>query len=326
MVQPSIGTSNGASSSLGPPACRASPLDPLQRRELSLPALQRTAPVARLAAPHEVSRKFVYPQMAQATAAIDQAFPAPPSPADKVLFQLPVTKRGLEQLVLSLARYCQSPWRGTRELLETRFEYRALRLGRLSHLFQRAVDKAQHFHDTEALSALRGGAQEEIYQARPPVLGGRDVVSTSGSLRERAAPWEETTWGVPLLERRDRGFQWDYTLADAGPARRAGQKAAGGDLPCPGDLFPAEKSLTEWSSFLAQRARAGPVARQKIEHQYEQIERSCQRQTLGRPLYGARREEHQALRRAADVRVLVDWRGRDVLALAGPGWTERQER
>jgi hypothetical protein len=325
MVQQSIGTSNGVSSSLGPPACRASQLGPAQRRDLSLQALQRTEPVARLAAHHEVSRKFVYQQMAKATTAIDQAFQAPDSPEDKVLFQLPVTKSWLEQLVLSLALYCHSPLRGTMELLDTMFEYHDLSLGSLSHLFQRAVGKVRQFHTTEDLSTIRVGAHDEIYQARQPVLVGMDVVSTYCYWLEAAEHCDETTWGVHLLELQDRGLWVDYTIADAGQALRAGQKAAWGDRPCHGDLFHAEKSLTERSSFLANRARACTVARQKIEHKYEQIERSCKRQTLGRKLYLVRREEDKALALAADVRVLADWMGRDVLALAGPALAERQE-
>jgi len=122
MVQLSIGTSSDASSSFGPPACCASQLGPSQRRDLSLQALRRTEPVARLAAHHEVSRKFVYQQMEKATAAIDPAFAPAPSESAKILFWLPVTKDWLEQLVLSLALYCHSPLRGTMELLGyTRF-------------------------------------------------------------------------------------------------------------------------------------------------------------------------------------------------------------
>lgn len=325
MVQQSIDTSNGVSSSFGSSACRATQLDCLQRRDLSLQALQRTEPVARLATQHEVSRKFVYQQMAKATAAIDQAFAPVPCESAKILFWLPVTKDWLEQLVLSLALYCHSPLRGTMELLDTMFEYHDLSLGSLSNLLQRAVGKARQFHTTEDLSAIRVGAHDEIYQASQPVLVGMDVASTYCYLLEAVGHCDETTWGVHLLELRDRGLQLDYTIADAGQALRAGQKAAWGDLPCHGDLFHAEKSLTELSCFLANRARACTVARQKIEHRYEQIERSCKRQTLGRKLYLVRREEHKALALAADVQVLADWMGRDVLALAGPALAERQE-
>jgi hypothetical protein len=305
--------------------CSARQLDPWLRRDLSLQALCRAEPLTHLAARHAVSRKFVYQQMAKATAAVDQAFQPPDGPESQVLFRLPVTPEWLEQLVLSLTLICHSSYRGVQELLETMFDYQEVSLGHIHQLLRHAVGRARQVNATEPLSAIRVGAHDEIYQARQPVLVGMDVASTYCYLLEAVDHCDETTWGVHLLERRDRGLQLDYTIADAGQALRAGQKAAWGDLPCHGDVFHAEKSLTELSSFLANRARACTAARQKIEHKYEQIERSCQRQTLGRKLYLARREEYRALALAADVRTLADWMGRDVLALAGPALAERQE-
>jgi hypothetical protein len=127
------------------------------------------------------------------------------------------------------------------------------------------------------------------------------------------------------LELTDRGLHPDYTIADAGQALRAGQKAAWGALPCHADVFHAEKDLSELARFLTRRARGCSLARQKIERKYQQIERSCKRQTLGRKLSLARRQEHKALALAADVQVLVDWMCKDVLALAGGDLAERQQ-
>ena len=325
MVQQSIGKTRDASSSFGPPACCASQLGPSQRRDLSLQALRRTEPVARLAAHHEVSRKFVYQQMEKATTAIDQAFTPPSSEFDQILFWRPVTQDWLEQLVLSLTLICHSSYRGVMELLETMFDYRQISLGSIHSLLMRAVEKARQFHGTEELSAIRVGAHDEIYQARQPVLVGMDVVSTYCYLLEAVDHCDETTWGVHLLELEDRGLQLDYTIADAGTALRAGQRAAWGELPCHGDVFHPEKLLRELCTFLARRASACTVARQKIQHKYEQIERSCKRQTLGRRLAQARREEHKALTLAADVRVLTEWMEQDVPAVAGPPLAEREE-
>ena len=325
MVQQNIDRSIRGSSSFGPDSCVAAQMGPLQRRDLFLEALRRSEPILRLAERHRVSRKFVYQQMAKATTAIDEAFTPTASKAGPILFWLPVTKDWLEQLVLSLTLTCHSPFRGVLEHLDTMFDYRDLSLGTVSYLLQRAVDKARDCSDTEDLAAIRVGAHDEIYQAGQPVLVGMDVASTYCYLLEAVDHCDETTWGVMLLELQERGLHLDYTIADAGLALRAGQKAAWGDLPCHGDLFHAEKSLTKLASFLTNRARACTAARQKIEHKYEQIERSCQRQTLGRKLYWARREEQRALALAADVRVLTDWMCRDVLAVAGPGLTERQE-
>jgi hypothetical protein len=86
-------------------------------------------------------------------------------------------------------------------------------------------------------------------------------------------------------------------------ALRAGQKAAWEQVPCHGDIFHAEKSLEELCTVLARHAEACTAARRKIGHKYEQIERSCQRPTLGRKLARVRRAEDKAATMAADVRV-----------------------
>jgi hypothetical protein len=325
MVQQKIDPLGCESSLFDADSCPAAQMGSLQRRDLFVEALRRTEPLTRLAERHRVSRKFVYQQMEKATAAIDQAFQPPGSDEEKVLFWLPVTEDWLEQLALCLTLICHSSLRGVMELLEAMFDYRDTSLGSLSNLLQWAVDKARSVNSAEDLSGIHVGAHDEIYQAGQPVLVGMDVASTYCYLLEAAAHCDETTWGVHLLELAARGLRVDYTIADAGLALRAGQQAAWGDVPCHGDIFHPEKSLQELCTFLGNRARGCVAARQKIEHKYQQIERSCKRQTLGRKLAQARREEHQALTLAADVRVLTEWMEQDVLALAGGPLAEREE-
>ncbi len=325
MVQQNIDRSSGGSPSFDPDYGGSAPMDSWQRRSLSLEALRRTEPLVQLAERHGVSRKFVYQQMAKATAAVDQAFQPAVAEEHKVLFHLPVTKDWLQQLALSLLLTCHSPYRGVQELLETMFDYEDLSLGSVHNLLQHAVDRARQVNATEPLSAIRVGAHDEIYQARQPVLVGMDVDSTYCYLLEAVEHCDETTWGVHLLELSDRGLDLDYTIADGGMALRAGQRAAWGDLPCHGDVFHPEKLLHELCTFLTRRIPAYTLARQKIQHRYEQIERSCQRQTLGHPLANARRAEERALTMAADVRILTEWMEQDVLAVAGPPLAEREE-
>ena len=325
MVQQYIDRSSCGASSFGPDSCVAAQMGPLQRRELFLEALRRREPVLRLAERHHVSRKFVYQQMAKATAAVDQAFQAPALPENEVLFQLPVTQPWLEQLVLSLTLICHSSYRGVMELLETMFDYRQISLGSIHNLLMQAVDKARKVNAAEDLAPIRVGAHDEIYQARQPVLVGMDVASTYCYLLEAVEHCDETTWGVHLLELSGHGLHLDYTIADGGGALRAGQQAAWGDVPCHGDIFHPEKSLHELCTFLAGRIPAYTLARQKIQRKYQQIERSCKRQTLGQRLARARRQEEKALSLAADVRVLTEWMEQDVLAVAGPALAEREQ-
>jgi hypothetical protein len=323
MIQSNIDSCRDVSSSFDCP-CAAHQLNDRQRRDLSLQALRRTEPIRSLAMRHEVSRKFVYQQMAKATAAVDQAFRPPAACEDQVLFRLSVTRQWLEQLVLALTLICHSSYRGVLELLESLFDYHDLSLGSIHNLLMQAVDKARQVNAAEELSAIRVGAHDEIYQARQPVLVGMDVASTYCYLLQAVEHCDETTWGLALLELQDRGLDLDYTIADAGLALRAGQQAAWGQVPCHGDIFHPEKSLHELCTFLSRRVPAYTAARQKIERKYQQIERSCKRQTLGRRLALARQAEQKALAMAADVRVLTEWMDKDVLAVAGPPLAERE--
>ena len=325
MVQQIIDQSSCDSSSFGLASSVAAQMGPQQRRDLSLEALRRTEPITQLAAQHGVSRKFVYQQMAQATAAVDQAFPPAGASESKVLFYLPVTKEWLRQLVLSLILICHSSFRGVQELLEALFDYQDLSLGSIHNEVQQAIQQARQSNAAEPLSRIRVGDHDEIFQGRQPVLVGVDANSTYCYLLAAAEHCDETTWGVHLLELRARGLDPDYTIADGGTALRAGQRAAWGDLPCHGDVFHAEMLLHDLCRFLDRRVPTYTAAREKLQRRYEQIERSCQRQTLGHPLARARREEQRAVTVAAEVRILTEWMERDVLAVAGPALAEREE-
>jgi len=54
---------------------------------------------------------------------------------------LPVTKNGLEHVVLSLTLICHGLFRGTMELWDTMFDYRQIPLGGIHSLLARAVAK-----------------------------------------------------------------------------------------------------------------------------------------------------------------------------------------
>lgn len=324
MVQQNTDASASHRESLTTNRFGAADLSPCDRKQLSIQAFRHIEPITQIALRNDVSRKFVYQQVAKATQAIDKAFEPLPKETG-VLFHLPVTQQWIRQFVLAQTLYGHSSFRAVLEILDTLFDYRDISLGAIYNIIQDAIIRAGNLNDAADISQIRVGAHDEIYQAGKPVLVGMDVVSTYCYLLAVEEHCDETTWGVHLLELADQGLQLDYTIADGGPALRAGQKAAWGSVPCHGDIFHAEKSLNEVVSFLARRAGACATARKKIERKYEDLERSCKPQTLSRKLNIALREEEKAIALAADARVLTQWMCQDVLALAGPGLAERQE-
>jgi hypothetical protein len=182
MVKQNIDTSGSISAFLGPHPCSAARMDCSERRDLSARAIRRTESVTRLAQQHQVSRKFVYRQLAKAIAAVDQAF-EPAEPEDrKVLFYLPITKAWIHPFVLSLIWICHSSFRGVLDILDALFDDPDRSLGTVHPIVPNAVVAARTANDSQDVSAICWADHDEIYQADKPVLVGRDHRSTYGYL------------------------------------------------------------------------------------------------------------------------------------------------
>ena len=94
----------------------AAKLSQSDREELAILALARSEPISDLAVQHGVSRKFVYAQKHKARCALDEAFVSAATD-DTVLFQIPVTKRWLRQVIVALALMCRGSYLGILEFM-----------------------------------------------------------------------------------------------------------------------------------------------------------------------------------------------------------------
>jgi hypothetical protein len=101
MVAQLIGTAADQTSGF-PRRAVAQALGPDRRKDLSVQVLAGGESVSELSRRNGVSRKFLYRQAGQAEQALDEAF-AVEGDEDRVLYQLPVTKRWMNQFVLALA-------------------------------------------------------------------------------------------------------------------------------------------------------------------------------------------------------------------------------
>ena len=305
--------------------CAAKAMEPRQRQGLALQALEGSETVSRLAQQHEVSRKFVYQQAAKAEEALDEAFSSAQRSDDHVLFQLPVTKAWLRQMVLGLTLICHSSIRGVGELFRDVFDY-PISVGTVHAILLDTVEQARSYNRQQDLSGVRIGAHDEIFQSGRPVLVGADVDSTYCYLLSLEDGRDGDTWGVRLLELQDRGFQPEATVGDAGSGLRAGQTLAMPDVPCRGDVFHVLRTVQSLATFLENRAYGAIGAHGDLERKMARTRRRGGRtQALGRKRNAANKAEAQAVALAADVALLVGWLHNDVLALAGPDHATRCE-
>jgi hypothetical protein len=325
------------------PVWPAQSLLPAERRDLAVQVLAGALPVAALARQHEVSRKFLYQQADIADDALAHAFNPKPKDQD-VLFDLPVTKAWLRQLVLGLVLIGHAPYRAVVELLRDLFDY-SISLGNVHNIVHSAVEPARAINRNVDLAGVRIGAQDEIFQADKPVLVGVDTASTYCYLLSLEEHRDADTWGVRLLELVDQGFNPEATIADAGSSLRAGQTQALPKVPCRGDVFHILRDLGIVVSYLENRAYDALETCEHCQRQRDRLGRKRRRrratstasatkagrrrptsiQSAARYLHQAQIASVQALTLADDVALLVDWLRHDILAVAGSSYTERCE-
>ncbi|MGI4942584.1 MAG: hypothetical protein ACRYHQ_18785, partial [Janthinobacterium lividum] len=213
----------------------AAQLPESDRKDLAIQALARSETVSDLAARHEVSRKFVYQQTHKARAALADAF-SPAVPDSEVLFELPVTKAWLRQVIVGLTLICRGSYRGVVEFMRDLLGM-SVSVGCVHDVLQAATRQADIINRQQNLSGIQVGLHDEIFQGATPVLAGVDAAATYCYLLAVEQRRDADTWGVHLLDAAQQGLDPDYTIADAGQGLRAGQRAAWGDTLCHGDVF-----------------------------------------------------------------------------------------
>jgi hypothetical protein len=294
------------------------------RLQLALDALAGT-PVSRLADDNLVSRKFVYRQLDRAVQGLEMAF-QPPDQPDGLLFWLPVTKPWLRQLVLGLVLIGHSSYRGVTELLADLFD-QPLSVGTVHNILRHAIDRAGPVNDAQDLSAVRIGAHDEIFQSSQPVLAGVDVHSGYCYLLSAEEHRDADTWGVRLLELQDRGFAPQATIADFGTGLRAGQRQALPDVPCRADIFHPLRDFQALVTLLEARAYDALSCHEDLSHKRRRYERrhGWKSRSLAMKASAAGREAQKAIELADEVRTLLCWWQKDILAVAGTEAATRRQ-
>ena len=302
----------------------AASLSPNTRQKLGIEMVAKTKPVSQLAAENQVSRKFVYQQGQKAKAALDEIFD-PQACDDEVLFNLPITKTWLNQLILSLVLICHSSYRGVIELFRDLFDV-SISIGTIKNRMESAATSALKINQAQDLSGIKVGLHDEIFQGSQPVLAGVDAASTYCYLLQGAEHRDEDTWGWHLLDAMKQGFKPDFTIADAGSGLRAGQKEVLPDIPCHGDIFHILQQFETAVNIICRQAAGATSKRVKLEQKVVLAKRKCQKtQQLTRKLTIANQQEQRLLTLAADVKITLGWMSHDIFKLAGPRLAVRQE-
>lgn len=320
MVSKIIGNPASAEKSLPSAAAQ---MAPSRRLFLALAGMTRSRPLSALARENQVSRNFIYDQIEKANQALDSAFRPDEEDDQRVLFNIPVTKPWLRQVVLSAILDCHSSYRGAENFLRNICDSE-ISIGTIHNIVMAAVEKARLLNGEEDLSTIRVGAHDEIFQG-DPVLVGADPFSTYCYLLAQEPSRDAVTWAIHLLDLSQRGLHLEYTVADAGQGLRAGQAEAWPGVPCRGDVFHAESEMGKMTIYLENRAYGCIGAREELERKMGRARTKGKGQSFSKKLALARKEEAVAIQLIDDLLVLAQWMREDVLSLTGPDAPTRRQ-
>lgn len=305
----------------------ASTLHFQERKRLAIEAITGLSTITKLAHDADTSRKFIYAQKQKAKTALNNAFSARADEKEQVLFYIPVTKSWLRQLIIALILICRSSYSGVIELFRDLLDF-SISKGHIHDIMRGILDKAIKVNDGLDLSRIRVSAHDEIFQAGSPVLVGCDAVSTYCYLLSEEESRDGNTWGVHLLDLRERqNLKPDHSIADGGSGLRKGQASAWPDIPCRGDVFHALKPVLELTANLENRA-FGAIStsisiRKKLSRPRSMAEYDKHKK-LKKQLIASELESQKAIPLAEDIKTLYQWLQQDILSLVGPVFSERQ--
>jgi hypothetical protein len=293
-----------------------------ERKKLAVQALAGSEPISELSARLGVSRKFIYAQKDKASDALHDAFCSAVAD-DEVLFQLPVTRTWLRQVMVGLPLICRSSYRGVVEFMRDLLGV-TVGVGSVHEVLHGAAQQAGAINRQQDLSGIRVGLHDEIFHGDRPVLAGVDADSTYCYLLSAEDHRDGDTWGVHLLEAAQQGLAPEYTIADAGQGLRAGQRSAWGKTPCHGDVFHIQRQCETLANTLKRLAVGARSQRLKLEARVNRAGSRGRARHDGQRLRRAREAEARAQALARDICTLTQWLGHDILALAGPSLSVRE--
>jgi hypothetical protein len=311
-----------------PNGCPAKALAPSQRITIAVQALAGAQTITGLAEENEVSRKFVYQQAAAAQAALDEAFTAPATADDQVLFYLPVTKNWLRQVVLALLLICHSSYRGVLEFFRDLLGI-PLSVGTVHNIVRAAIDQARPHNLGQDLANVVIAGLDEIYQNGQPVLVGADIASTFCFLLSLEDYADADTWAIRLLEASEHGLAPQAFVADFGAGIRAGHKLAFPEVPCRGDVFHALAELTAAATFLEKRGYDALETQHKLQQKKAKVQSQARSDQTGKvhslacQASKAAQAAAQAVSLADDIGLLTGWLRYDIFAISGLAYADR---
>ncbi|MCH9664452.1 MAG: transposase family protein [Gammaproteobacteria bacterium] len=278
--------------------------------------------VSQVAQRHEVCRNTVYTQKRRALAALDDAFLAADSD-EFVLFNLPVTKPFLRQVVLGILMICKGSYRSTQMFLQSLFDTE-MSIGTIHNIHDAASQKATEINASYSLQSIKQSASDEIYHRNKPHLAVVDVRSRYCASLAQEDSRDAETWAIHLLDLIEQGFQPEVNISDQGSGMASAFKEILPDTEHRFDHFHLIKGGKELVRYLKNIMESAITHQIKLHERMERAKQKGKGNTLSVKLAKASRDSAQAEAIYRHVSTLNSWLQYDILQLPGHNPVDRE--
>lgn len=295
-----------------------------QKKQIALQVIQKQCSITQVSKAHQVSRKFIYKQKAEAYNAIENAFSEPGQNDEKVLFHIPVTKQWLAMVVVCLLFHARCPFRGVIKIFKDIFDCE-LSLGTIHNISAATIERAQVINGHEELSNVRLGAHDEKFQYNQPILSGTDIPSLYCYLLSKENQRDGETWAIHLWDLQKKGLRPERLFADDGDGLRAGHKLALPNTPLDLDNFHISQDLMDCRRYFRNRLKTAVTYLKEQNRKMEKAKEKGNHAQHIRTLGLAKKEETKMRYLSESIDTLVSWMEHDVLTMPGYPPKERRE-
>jgi len=244
-------------------------LGPTLRKHMVLSAASIKASIRQLAKQHGISRKTVCNARDKTFEALDKAFE--PVQED-VVFSLPVTKKWIESLVLSLILINRASYRSIKALLKDVFDY-PISLGKIHNTFKRAAAEAATINRSFDLSDITDLCADELFHNNKPILNAIDAHSLYCCILSVNEQRDTDTWGIHLLDAKDQGLCPRVMISDEADGLLAAQKLVLPYVEHRYDNFHLSRMLMDLRCFYRNRFKSSIKDRKAIEAKLPQFDK-----------------------------------------------------
>lgn len=285
-------------------------LEPSQRKQLAMRAIDRDQSISALSDQYRVSRKFIYQQQDKAMTAIDQVF-RKPKQTPRPIFYLPITKPWIDQVILCLSLNCGASSRAIVKTFKDVFDY-SVSTGHVHNVLQAAIAAVAQIPDGGASEKVRVATHDELFHLGGPVFVGLDADSLYCHLLESVEKRDCETWSGNLRRLKEQGFNPQYIISDYARGHREACQTVLPEVPHHGDYFHMCHQMQQALNYFANRVKGYKTYRPTRNRQkgISELEQ---------------KEKHAFfLEVYQDLETLITWLKYDVLAIAGTDAASRE--